>query len=109
MKRRRFFQTLATAPAISALVAQQRPAGTELPHLETAEADAAAEILPRFFSAQQMAALRKLSDVIMPAMNGAPGALDAKAPEFLDFLIGDSPRDRQELYRAGLEALNAQS
>lgn len=60
-----------------------------------------------FFSAQQFAALRKLSDILMPPMNGAPGALDAKAAEFLDFLIGASPVDRQQLYRAGLDALNA--
>jgi len=53
--------------------------------------------------------LRKLSDLIMPAMNGTPGALDAKAPEFLDFLIGASPAERQQIYRTGLDILNAQA
>ena len=43
----------------------------------------------------------------MPPINGAPGALDAHVPEFLDFLISESPADRQHLYRAGLDALNA--
>ena len=42
-------------------------------------------------------------------MNGAPGALDAKAPEFLDFLLSQSPADRQQLYRIGLDGLNAQA
>jgi hypothetical protein len=56
--------------------------------------------MPHFFTPQQFAALRKLSDVLMP------GALDAKSPEFLDFLIGHSPADRQQTYRAGLDALN---
>ncbi len=65
--------------------------------------------MPHFFTPQQFAALRKLSDILMPAANGAPGALDAKAPEFLDFLIGHSPADRQNTYRAGLDALNAQA
>jgi hypothetical protein len=64
---------------------------------------------PRFFNAQQFAALRKLSVVLLPAIGGMPGALEAGAPEFLDFLIGASPADRQQLYKAGLDALNAQA
>ena len=62
-----------------------------------------------FFTAQQFAALRKLSDLLNPPMNGAPGALEAKAPEFLDFLLSQSSADRQQLYRIGLDGLNAQS
>jgi hypothetical protein len=42
-------------------------------------------------------------------MNGHPGAPEAGAPEFLDFLLGVSPPDRQLLYRNGLHALNAQA
>jgi len=45
----------------------------------------------------------------MPPLNGSPGALDVGTPEFLDFLINESPADRQQLYRAGLDALNTQS
>jgi hypothetical protein len=56
-----------------------------------------------------LAALRKLSELIMPPMNGNSGALEAGAPEFLDFLIGRSPAARQQIYRAGLDALNAQA
>jgi hypothetical protein len=108
MKRRNFFQTLAAAPAVTALVAQQQPA-SELPKLETSTSDAAAEILPHFFNADQMSALRKLSDTLQPSLHGTVGALDAKTPEFLDFLIGESSSDRQQVYRAGLDALNAQS
>lgn len=62
-----------------------------------------------FFTAQQFAALRKLSDLLNPPMNGAPGALDAEAPEFLDFLLSQSTADRQQLYRIGLDGLNAQA
>lgn len=119
MKRRRFIQTLAAAPAIAAPAAlAQQPAapGTppprpaeEAPKLELATPDLAAEMTPRFFNAQQFAALRKLCDILMPPINGLPGALDAKAPEFLDFLIGASPADRQQVYRGGLDALNAQA
>jgi hypothetical protein len=71
--------------------------------------DEAADMMPRFFTPAQFSALRRVSDLLIPAMNGAAGALGAKAPEFLDFLIGESPADRQHVYQAGLDALNQQS
>jgi hypothetical protein len=116
MKRRKFFQAVAAAGSVPALVGQQPPtpqplsqqpqqppAGT--PTLDTAVMDVAADPLPRFFSAQQFAALRKLADILQPPVNGTPGAIEAKAPEFLDFLIAESPADRKQLYRDGLDAL----
>jgi len=136
MKRRRFFKTLAAVPAGSALLAQQpgtnqstpnqsapgvplnptrgtQPPGSaasqDLPKLEPTVPDGAADAMPRFFSALQFAALQKVSDLIMPAMSGSPGALAAGAAEFLDFLIGDSDADRQRVYRAGLDGLNAEA
>ncbi|MDQ6663628.1 MAG: gluconate 2-dehydrogenase subunit 3 family protein [Acidobacteriota bacterium] len=137
MKRRHFVKALSTLPAAAALVAQ-RPNATpppgvpanpapgvpqnsthpvepparavaELPKIDISVSDAAADAMPRFFTAEQFAALHKLCGILMPAVNKAPGALDAGAPEFLDFLIGDSPAERQHLYRAGLDALNAQA
>jgi Gluconate 2-dehydrogenase subunit 3 len=66
-------------------------------------------MMPRFFTPAQFSALHKVSDLLMPPVSGAAGALDAKAPEFLDFLIGESPADRQHVYQAGLDALNQQS
>ena len=62
--------------------------------------------IPGFFTPPQLAALRHLSDIIMPAIGGAPGALDAGAPEFLDFLVSQSPTPTKNLYRTGLDTLN---
>jgi len=135
MKRRRFMQALAAAPAVPALIAQQAPAppapgaapgasgagrggrggrggggfgGGEGPALiEVIQPDAAGDTVARFFTTAQFNALKKLGDTFMPAVNGAPGALECGAPEFLDFLIGVSPADRKQLYRGGLDALNA--
>ena len=84
MKRRRFFQTLAAAPAVPALLGQRAP--DETPKLETSVPDIAADSIPRFFNPSQFAALQKLGDIVMPPINGAPGARDAGAPEFLDFI-----------------------
>ena len=78
---------------------------TPLPHTEVA--DDAAETVPSFFSARQMQTLSRLADVMMPHTPKHPGALDAKTPEFLDFLIGHSPAARGALYINGLNWLEA--
>jgi hypothetical protein len=77
--------------------------------LQTAVADEVADMQPKFFNAAQFSALRRISEILMPSINGAPSAIDAKAPEFLDFLLSESPAERQQLYRNGLDQLNAQA
>jgi hypothetical protein len=115
MKRRRFLQALAAAPAAPGLLAQQaaQQAVQPVAPLRFGSADDAGEAVLRFFNAQQFAALRKLSGLLMPGVSngsvGTPGALEAEAPEFLDFLLSQSPADRQQLYRNGLDGLNSQS
>jgi Gluconate 2-dehydrogenase subunit 3 len=99
MRRRRFVQSLPLLSSTRALLAQQ----------EVTTPDAIAKPVPRFFSPPQLAALRRLSDLIMPGIAGTPGALEAGAPEFLDFLIGASPLPRRALYRSGLDALNSRA
>jgi hypothetical protein len=112
VKRRRFIQTLAAAPAISAAAPQRGaapPGPTTAPKLTNATPDADAETTPRFFTGTQFAALRRLGSLFMPPRKGLPGALDADAPEFVDFLVGVSPADRQQLYRNGLDTFNARA
>ncbi len=45
----------------------------------------------------------------MPAAASTPGAIEAGAPAFLDFLIGASPAEAQQLYRDGLDRLEQRS
>lgn len=80
---------------------------TPMPHVEAAEEAAIAQL--RFFSPQQMATLTRLSDVLMPPLEDKPGALQARTPMFLDFLIGSSPEERRRVYSRGLDWLDAQS
>lgn len=101
MKRRWFVQAIPFLSASPALFAQA------ITKLDTASTDSVGKPLPRFFSAPQLAALRRLSDLIAPAVGDMPGALDAGAPEFLDFLVGESPKNMQMLYRSGLDTLNS--
>jgi len=113
MKRRRFFKTLAALPAAPALIAEtpppQAPAGggSNIPAFPQTSVDLVADTVPRFFTADQYANLRRLSALFMPPLDGNPGAIECQAPEFLDFLIGAELPERQKLYRSGLDMLNA--
>jgi hypothetical protein len=80
---------------------------TAPPPIAASVPDAVAETDTHFFDAQQLGALRKLSETLLPALNGYPGAVEAGVPEFLDFLVGASPADQQEIYLTGLDRLNA--
>lgn len=106
MKRRRFIQSV---PVVSSALLAQAPPKSEMPKIEAASPDSVAKPVLHFFSPPQFVALRRLSDIIMPALSDTPGAIDAGAPEFLDFLIGESPRQRQTLYRSGLDSLNTRA
>jgi hypothetical protein len=77
--------------------------------LEVTPPDSVATPVAQFFTPSQFAALRRLSGLIQPPLKGNLGALDCGVPEFLDFLIGVSPAERQQLYRNGLDGLNAQA
>src|SRR6266436_3829228 len=46
--------------------------------------DSVAQTDTYFFNEQQLATLRRLSEILMPALRGYPGANDAGAPEFID-------------------------
>jgi hypothetical protein len=126
MKRRGFVKGILVATPAIPLVAQQPPAQTQTPaspnpqpprepprpfgqadKLATVQVDTAAQTTQRFFNAGQFSALEKLGDLFVPPLEGKPGATEAGAALFLDFLISESPHDRQQLYRRGLDGLNA--
>lgn len=117
MKRRRFVQAaVAAGPATPVLLAQGTGApgrpplpSAEPPKIELTVAEAATESVVKFFSTAQFDALRKLSALLIPPLKGAPGALDAHAPEFLDFLLSQSGTEKQALWQLGLDLLNQQA
>ena len=102
------FARQTTAPAKQAPgPAKQEPQSVpEVPKVEATLVDDTAETVPTFFSPAQFATLRRLSALLMPPMKGHPGAVEAHAAEFLDFLLGESPAPRRELYCHGLDALD---
>jgi hypothetical protein len=133
MKRRNFVQSLLAAPAVPvALEAAQAPPPAAQPkqqpqpqpntparqeprqppsaaYLQVTEADLTAGPAPHYFTGTQLATLRKLGAVLMPPLKNNPGALDAQAPEFIDFLISVSPEPRQKSYQFGLDQLETRA
>lgn len=129
LKRRSFVHSLLVVPAAPAALAAQQtatpkePAAPQpntpavqnprqpqgIPSLKLTNVDLTAETVVHYFKPEEFATLQALAKVLMPPMKGNPGAMDARAPEFLDFLLSVSPGDRQGLYRQGLDGLNAQS
>jgi len=71
--------------------------------------DAVAQTNAYFFNEQQLATLRRLSEILLPPLKGYPGAKEAGTPEFIDFLIGVSPTERQKMYQSGLDRLNTEA
>jgi hypothetical protein len=109
MRRRQALQSLAGLPILPQIAAAQPAPENEYPNLSAEATDTPADPAHRFFNADQFTALKRLGVLLMPAYAGRPGAAEAGAPEFIDFLISQSPPDRQALYRAGLDKLNAES
>lgn len=91
MKRRDAIATLAAVPAAGQDLVATHPEAVAQPALH-------------FFNAAEMAALKQLAAQVVPALDGRPGAVEAGAPEFLDFLLSRSPAADQQLYRQGLAA-----
>lgn len=119
---------MAATPAVPALLAQNpvpapvpgvgRAGGrgvgrggapTDPPKIPLADAGETSEGGRKFFTAAQFATLKKLGSILLPPLKGNIGAMDCDSAEFLDFLVGASPADRQLLYRNGLNGLEAQA
>jgi hypothetical protein len=110
VKRRTVLQSLLALPGAAALEAQDqapRPAINETPNTPTFNADSLADTTIHTFRPEQLAALKRLGEILEPSTKDAPGANEARTAEFLDFLIGQSPAPIAELYQGGLDALNA--
>jgi hypothetical protein len=117
MNRRTVLRSILSIPAAAAIpediLAQEptrpQPATSETPLTPTINADSLAETDIHTFTPKEFSALKRLGEIFEPSSKEAPGANEAKAAEFLDFLIGQSPSGTVDLYRAGLASLNAQS
>ncbi len=63
---------------------------------------------PRFFTMHELATVRQLADMIIPADERSGSATDAGVPEFMDFMMIDQP-ERQVAMRGGLAWIDHQA
>lgn len=62
---------------------------------------------PKFFTANEMATITILGDIIIPKDDISGSASDAKVPDFIEFIVKDMP-EHQVPMRGGLRWLNMQ-
>lgn len=94
------------ALALTAAGTLDRVAAQEVHHL-TAEAQAAAggSYMPKTFSAHEYRTLERLTDLIIPAENGAPGAVAAGAAAWIDMISSENDT-LKAIYRSGVAWLD---
>jgi hypothetical protein len=117
MRRRNILKTALGLPAAAAAMPAPAQAQTPsasapanpTPKLEALSPDAAIDGAPSFFTPAQLQALRRLGDLLLPAFNAQPSASEAGVAEFLDFYVSQSDAATQNLWREGLDRLNAEA
>lgn len=98
-----------TASSSTARARLQQQAQFHTPNIPVTTPDVLAVTQTGYFTPQRYATLVRFSQLVSPASQGYPGAVEAGTPQFLDFLIGGSPAERQAMYNNGLDRLNADS
>jgi hypothetical protein len=76
-------------------------------HQAVAKAKAAGPYKPQALTDHEYASLRRLADLIIPADEVSKGALEAGAPEFIDFLCSRND-EMKSIYTGGLAWLDAE-
>jgi len=110
MNRRELLYSLLGVSCLPAFVQAQKAAPSDdFPPLTLTATDAIGSGVLHFFNANEFATFRRFGDVLMPTADGEPGASDARAPEFLDFLLSQSPAEVKTLYRNGVRDLDKTS
>jgi hypothetical protein len=69
----------------------------------------ATDYVPLFFTEHEWQTVQVLADLIIPRDERSGSATDAKAPEFVDFMLNEAPEPRQTSMRRGLAWLDEES
>ncbi len=63
----------------------------------------------RFFTAQELAIVATIADLIIPTDERSPGAREAEVHYFIDLMVSESPAETKKLWRDGLAAIGQMS
>ena len=100
VSRRGFFHGLAVATVVSAGAASLE-AQEHAHHQVTEEKKATGAYKARFFTAHEMATMKRLAELVIPADEGGPSAADVGSHEFID-LICSKAEEIGNAYTGGL-------
>ena len=64
---------------------------------------------PEFFTSGEMAALDRLTEILIPADKQSPGASAAKVNRYIDVMVADGAESARRSWRAGLENVDAEA
>lgn len=107
MSRRRALELLASAPLAASLTWTLEEALAAHRQLEAARATGV-PFAPRFFTREEYETVKVLADLVIPADERSPGAIEAGVPEFIDFMVQDQP-ELQTAMRGGLAWLDREA
>jgi len=106
--RRAALQIIGGAPVAAAMVwtpAEAAQAHHDAEQARAAAAKTARAFKPKFFTAHEYATVGLLVDLIIPKDERSGSATDAGVPEFMDFMMVDTPT-RQVAMRGGLAVVD---
>jgi Gluconate 2-dehydrogenase subunit 3 len=96
---RRLALTLTAAGTLDRVAAQ------EVHHLTALAQASTGGYTPKTFNAHEYRTLERLADLIIPVENGAPGALAAGAPAWIDMISSENDK-LKEIYTSGFAWLD---
>jgi hypothetical protein len=108
LNRRSMLQLLGAVPVAAGFTWTEAEAAQAATAAQAARKPAAgAAYTPAFFTEHEWATVRLLVDLILPKDDRSGSATDAGVPEFMDFMMGDTP-NRQTAMRGGLAWIDRQ-
>ena len=109
LNRRTVLQLLGAAPVAAGFTWTDAEAAHAAEGAQAARKPAAAGAYkPKFFTAHEWTTVRILVDMIIPKDDRSGSATDAGVPEFMDFMMDDTP-NRQTAMRGGLAWIDRRS
>lgn len=103
--RRHILRQLAGVIAAAGVV--DRAAAQEVHHMAAqAMAAGGGVYTPKALSAHEFATVERLADLIIPVENGAPGALAADVPAWIDLIVGSNAQ-LKTTYKKGVQWLDS--
>jgi hypothetical protein len=64
---------------------------------------------PKFFTAEELATVTIISDLVIPTDERSPCAKEAGVPEFIDLMVSESSEETKGFWREGLKAIDEKS